>query len=152
MKLLYYFKGYKGSSVKFVEDIANVKKVMIFPDFDQKSHTNDLAILKLDKKFGLTMALNSHFEQQLTFPWIDQRFKKPIYDLHFHFECFTIANEAKKLSWPGKPGIVNFVPVKTQLLDRRTCIKCIQKDDMKWLLDVHNKCATINKKDTLIKV
>ena len=132
--------------MEFHQDIANVKKAMIFPDFNQKSHTKDLAILKLDKKMGLTMALNLHLQLQLTFPWIDQHFGIP----NSLLECFTLANEGKILR-TGE-SIVNFVPIKTKLLDRKRCIKCDRKDDVKWWIDVHNKCATINVNYTLLRV
>ena len=130
--------------MQFHQDIANVKKVMTFPNYNQKSHKIDMAILQLDKNMGLTMALNLHLEQQLTFPWTDW------YDQHSILECFTLANEGKILR-TGE-SIVNFVPIKTKLLDRKRCIKCDRKDDVKWWIDVHNKCATINVNYTLLRV
>ena len=102
--------------------------------------------LSLEQKIGLTMALNSHFEQQLTFPWIDQRFKQPkrslINDLHSYFECFTIADEGMEME--NGVVMVNYVPFKTPLLGRKSCLKCIQNDDFKWWIDRHNECATLS--------
>ena len=126
------------------EDTAQVNKVMIYPDFNEERHMKDMAILKLDKNMGLKLSLNLHFEDQLTFPWID-----PSYDQHSQLECFTIALEKKVYTAETK---VNFVPIKTHLLDKNICLNCLPNDDDKWWTDWHNKCATINVFESLIKV